>query len=400
MPITQAKLDKINKLHCFNMINLNSEEFIRLGKPLYLTVSPQYINLENNIFYNNDVGHYECKLANDIKEILKIMNSNVYSRFENVLGFLNDDYQISFQIYNKQIFFNDPMALSVYKNHLNIRNEINKKYNLKDNFYEPTREEMYQNYGLEYFKKNYMIFGNDFEYCHVNLTPQEYFNMRISSERQELRPYKNPDELNAYDVRYWLNCNANIFTNYMCSRETTGVYNQETMELINSLLETKLDIYNFFDSFSKQAKNWQDIVKKLLMAFGVYSEFIPEEIDTDNPFCNDREMDERFHWSKMFHKASFDMLVQFIGFDKIETQRSETITTTKPNIYEEFFNPLVMGYNIVQIPKLIFDEENQQFRWIFPNEFINSGINRECENEIKLIKKYVPYEKRYLYLRD
>lgn len=153
MPITQAKLDKINKLHCFNMINLNSEEFIRLGKPLYLTVSPQYINLENNIFYNNDVGHYECKLANDIKEILKIMNSNVYSRFENVLGFLNDDYQISFQIYNKQIFFNDPMALSVYKNHLNIRNEINKKYNLKDNFYEPTREEMYQNYGLEYFKK-------------------------------------------------------------------------------------------------------------------------------------------------------------------------------------------------------------------------------------------------------
>lgn len=50
------------------------------------------------------------------------------------------------------------MALSVYKNNLNIRNEINRKYNLKDGFYEPTCEEMYQDYGYEYFKKNYALF--------------------------------------------------------------------------------------------------------------------------------------------------------------------------------------------------------------------------------------------------
>lgn len=401
MPITQAVLDKINKPYRFNMVNLNNEEFIKLGlEPLYLTVHPQYINLENNIFYNNGIAHYECQLSNDIERILRIMNSNLYDRFEDVIGFLNDDYPIRFQIYNKQIFFNDQMALSVYKNHLNIRNEINKKYNLKDEFYEPTREEMHQDYGWEYFKKNYMAFGNNFEYCRLNLTPQEYFNMIISSKRQELGSYTSPDELNDNDLSHWLNYNANIFANHICSRETTGVYNQETMKLINSLLETKLDIYNFFDAFSKQAKNWQDAIKKLLMEFGVYSEFIPKEIDNDNPFDNDGKFDERSHWNIMFHKASFDMLVQFIGFDKIETQLSKTITTSKPNIYEEFFNPLVMEYNIVQLPKLIFDEKKQQFRWISPNEVINSGINRECENEIKLIKKYVPYEKRHLYLRD
>ena len=387
MPITKAVLDKINRPYRFNMVNLNNEKFTKFGlEPLYLVVHPQYINLENNIFYNNGIAHYECILSNDIERILKIMNSNIYGRFENVFGFLNDDYPIRFQIYNKQIFFSNSMALSVYKNNLNIRNEINRKYNLEDKFYEPTQEEMYQNYG--------------YEYCRLNLTPQEYFNLMISSKRQELRFYTNPDELNAHDLRYWLNYNANIFANHTCSRETTGVYNQETMELINSLLETKLDIYNFFDSFSKKANDWQNVVKKLLIEFGVYSEFIPKEIDNDNPFDNEGAFDERNHWDRMFYKASFDMLVQFIGFDKIETQLSKTITTSKPNIYEEFFNPLVMEYNIVQLPRLILDEESQQFRWISPNEFVNSGINRECENEIKLIKKYVPYEKRHLYLRD
>lgn len=61
---------------------------------------------------------------------------------------------------------------------------------IKDKFYEPTREEMDQNYGYEYFKKNYMKFGKKFEYCRLNLTPQEYFNMMISSKKQELKPYK------------------------------------------------------------------------------------------------------------------------------------------------------------------------------------------------------------------
>lgn len=89
----------------------------------------------------------------------------------------------------------------------------------------------------------------------------------------------------------------------------------------------------------------------------------------------------------------------FFGFDKIETQVKKTITTSKPNIYEEFFNSLIMDYEIVQLPKLVFDEDTQKFRWIYSNEFINTGINREFEEEIKLIKKYVPYNERHKYLR-
>ena len=47
----------------------------------------------------------------------------------------------------------------------------------------------------------------------------------------------------------------------------------------------------------------------------------------------------------------------------------------------------------------IFEEDTQQFRWIDPSEFMNLGINRECEQEIKLIKKYVPPSERKKYFK-
>lgn len=400
MTIPSSILEKLNGSYEFNMTNYNNEKFKKLGlEPLYLTAYPRYINLEGNIFYNG-LTHYECNLANDVEKILKVMNSNLYDRFQHVYGFLNDDYPIRFAIYNNQIFFSNSMSLSVYKNDLNIRNEINKKFNLKDDFYEPTIEEIYQNYGFEYFKKWRTRYGNNFEYHNLNLTPQEYFELMISSKNRELKPYTNAGELNNNDIRKWINYNANIFMDLKYSWNTTGVYNEETKNFINSILQTKLDIYNFFYKFSKQAKDWQNVVKELLIAFNAYTEFVKKESNGPvNPFCDDSVYDERIYWDFMFYKASFDMLVQFIGFDKIETQLPKTITTSKSNVYEEFFNLLIMEYNVVQLPRLVFDEEIQHFRWIYPNEFINSGINRECENEIKLIKKHIPYEERYKYFR-
>lgn len=402
MTISKSVIDKLNRTYRFNMVNLENEKFKNLGlKPLYLTVQPQYINLQNNIFYNTEIAHYECLLCNDVATVLHVMNSNLYDRYEDIYNCLNDNFTIHFQIYNNQIFFNEERALNIYKNYPEIRNEINKKFNLKDDFYEPTIEEIYQNYGRDYFYKNNLKFGTDFKYCRFNLTPQEHFKILISSKRRTLVPYESTDELDADTLRQWLNCNANVFTSHICSRETTGVYNKETLALINSLLDTKLDIYNFFAAFSKQSKNWQDVIKKLLTKLRVYKEFVKKEIIIhENLFDDEGMSDEINHWRDMFYKASNDILVQFVGFDKIETQQSKTITTSKPNIYEEFFNLLIMDYNIVQLPKLIFDEKIQGFRWICPNEFINSGINRECEKEIKLIRKYVPYDKRHLYFRD
>lgn len=399
MPVSKDNVHKLDKTYTFNMVNSDNEYLKKLGlEPLYLTSIPAYINLNGNIFYSGSC-HYECNLANDIVNILKIMNSNKYDRFEHIFGFLNDNYSINFSIYNNQIFFDDMTSLSVYKNNKGIRDEINKKYGLSDEFYIPTRKEIYQNYGYEYFLKNKDKYGYDIIHGQLNMTPQEYFDIMISSKKNELAPYSNANNLDAHDLRQWLNCNANIFMDHFYSWETTGVYNEETMNYINSILQTKLNIYEFFYKISKQAKNWQQLVKKLLIAFNVFNEFKPIERDPLNPFCGDSDYAERNYWDTMFYEASFDMLIQLIGFDKIETQVKKTITTSKPNIYEEFFNPMIMDYEIVQLPKLVFDEDTQKFRWIYPNEFINTGINREFEEEIKLIKKYVPYNERHKYLR-
>ena len=100
----------------------------------------------------------------------------------------------------------------------------------------------------------------------------------------------------------------------------------------------------------------------------------------------------------MFKKASIDLLVQLIGLDKIETQQRKTITTTKSNIYEEFYNLILLGYDIIQLPKLICDKG--EFRWVNPNDFITTSTDRECEHELKLIKKNVPYDEWYRFLKN
>ena len=93
-----------------------------------------------------------------------------------------------------------------------------------------------------------------------------------------------------------------------------------------------------------------------------------------------------------------DFAVSSIGIDKIETQVNNTITTTKQNPYEFYFNYLIMGYNIVQIPKIVFDRQNQVFRMIDVNEYsIASHYDEKYKEEAKLIIKKVPYFERYKY---
>lgn len=52
-----------------------------------------------------------------------------------------------------------------------------------------------------------------------------------------------------------------------------------------------------------------------------------------------------------------DMLVHLCGIDKIETTNSKTITTTCDNVYERFYNYMLMGWDIVQLPKWSIRED-------------------------------------------
>lgn len=93
-----------------------------------------------------------------------------------------------------------------------------------------------------------------------------------------------------------------------------------------------------------------------------------------------------------------DFLVQLLNFDKVE-RLPKTITTSKFNINETFFNYLIMDFNIVQIPKVGFDAIIGDFSYLYPNEFVQFDREKEFEENIKLIKKYIPLSERPKYFK-
>lgn len=396
--ISKETVNKIGSPYVFNMVNSDNEELKKLGlEPLYLKVYPRYITPSGNVFYSG-LPHRECNLILDIKRNLDIMNLKSRERYEMSSDFICENYYISFAICNRQIFFEDTRSLYLYKNNKKIRDEIIKEFDLKEEFYEPTPQEIRDGYGIDYYR-SIKDQGYTYEYHHLNFTAKEIFENMIKAKTNSLKTsYTNHNDLTDQVVRYWLNRTSNLY--WKIPYEITGLYNQEAMEYINNLRTAKYDIYSFFNNFSKKAIDWEKVMKDLLMTYDVYEEFVPKEKVEGNIFDNEEVFEEEEYWFHMFSKIDKDLIVQFIGFDKIETQIRKTITTSKTNIYEEFFNLLIMDYEIKQIPKLIFDEDTQHFRWIKQNDFINAGINRECEKDIQLIKKYVPYKNRHLYFKD
>ena len=226
---------------------------------------------------------------------------------------------------------------------------------------------------------------------------ENYYTLKC----QEIIPYKDEHELSGIDIKVWLNHNANIFLNRKCSYGITDAYNKDTLDLINTLLETKREIYESLYSLFKLSNDYEKTVKELLISMRhFHPSFFEESQCVEDSFMNLPEDNENKGYYKMLLKASEDILVQFIGLDKIESQLSQVITTSKPNIYEEFFNLIITGWSIIQLPRVLFDETSQTFRLINPNNYINLGKNREYEEEAKWILKRVPYDQRTKYLKS
>ena len=92
-----------------------------------------------------------------------------------------------------------------------------------------------------------------------------------------------------------------------------------------------------------------------------------------------------------------DFLVLCLGFDKIETILSKTITTTSMEPFIKFYNYYLMDWDIEMVNKLVYAEQVNKF---LENKIISiESINdREAKEElddlrIKILKK----EKYYLF---
>jgi hypothetical protein len=140
--------------------------------------------------------------------------------------------------------------------------------------------------------------------------------------------------------------------------------------LRNFHIEHELFSFRIFDYFFKYYKQFGHL----------NSEFMKKYLDFDN-------------------QLYADYAVQLFGYDKVE-RLPKTITTSRINIYEHFFNYLLMDFTIVQLPAVGFDSSIGDFNYIYPNPFIQSASEQEHEEQLMLIKRSTPLNERGIFLKS
>lgn len=172
---------------------------------------------------------------------------------------------------------------------------------------------------------------------------------------------------------------------YNLAREFSYLNFDEIKNNLIGLIEADIEIYECFKELKIVGESLVDITGyKNKDVFGVIvgQEPIIEVADT---------------YLSLTLKNKNDFLVQVVGFDKIETQLNKVITTSKLNINETFFNYLLMEWKIYQLPRYVIDQDNKKLKEINNFDYSianNSGLEREMDKEIQLVKKLIPISKR------
>ena len=218
-----------------------------------------------------------------------------------------------------------------------IEEMINKKLYVKD----VSMDDIFDSYYLNYVDLN----SEKCKFVLIEPTISEELKMYYDANNPT-KIIKCSSDITGIDVLNMVNYNANIFD--VLPFYTKGVYNDNALNLINEYSKIKKDIYDKIFSIGLKSADINEMINNLISKLCAYKNY--------------GFLDEKLKNSKIFKDISNDLLVMMFGYSKIETTISRTITTSVDNIYEEFFNYLLMDFNIVQIPKLMYDEKNNDFR--------------------------------------
>lgn len=183
--------------------------------------------------------------------------------------------------------------------------------------------------------------------------------------RKEISKLEDEKDKEMYDVYCYFESDQRLRFCLVPKRENIEKkdYDNESIKKMIALLHGYVDIMNTFIDLSKYAK--EEGIK-----------FI-----------------DKFDYN--------DFLVQLIGLDKVENKWAKTITTSRLNINETFFNYKIMDWNIKQMPRFVINKEEGKIKLLDQSNFLRTnsiGNEREYEEEINLIKKKVPYNERHKYL--
>ncbi len=94
------------------------------------------------------------------------------------------------------------------------------------------------------------------------------------------------------------------------------------------------------------------------------------------------------------------VLVQFCNYDSVESQLYRSITTSKFNIYETFYDYILHDFKIFQIPKKVYNETSQQYTDYEQSIWLISDKELRLKAELESICKEVPLEERYQYCKN
>lgn len=224
-------------------------------------------------------------------------------------------------------------------------------------------------------------------YCSLVKTQKASFKV---SRPSPYNKFHHAQDITAADVRMTINngCLKPWIDKHSITNKEKGYFNNDMKDLFNSIYNAKTNIDWFFYNFSQKCNNSLDAINKL---FNVYNkkfiDFTEDDIMHYKPFVDEDykspEAQRGIHYANELNKLHYvDLLIQLLDFDIISSVLRKTIVTSKTNFYEYFYEYINNGYNIVQVPKLIFDENIQNFRF-YDQGFINTGTNRECENKIE-----------------
>lgn len=363
----------LNGEKTFNMVNLNDDNLKKIGiQPLYIKLKPLYFDRDGKLYYSTSDNHYETNINNYIKDALLDafgLNNSLVDK-------------IIYIIDNNKIYFFDKDSYDLYKFFPRIKEDIQKEIKKEICLeIEPTDNDFKTNY-----YQNYIDFSDkNINFISITLSNKEMIEYYYKKRLENLKEFKNPNELSGKDVLFNLNYNSNLFIDRTIDWNFKGVYNAQTMNLINSYIRIKRYIYRVLYDLSINSKDIHSLFMNLIDTLKIYK--YPEILQKNNKVM---------YYRSIFNFLCSDLLVLFFKFSKIETMRKNTITTNAINPHELFFNYEIRGFNIVRLPQMHYNNKNNSFE-IDPLRDYDFSLERELENDINLIKKYVPFDERYKY---
>lgn len=94
------------------------------------------------------------------------------------------------------------------------------------------------------------------------------------------------------------------------------------------------------------------------------------------------------------------ILVSACNYDAIESNRYRTITTSKFNIYETFYDYILHDYQVFQVPKHIFSQEADTYVTWTQSPFLVSSKELRLKAELDAICRNYPLEQREQFCRS